>query len=190
MARHETRWRIATVALVAILWTGCALRPSGVESETEYVPTKSGGTPPSIEISQAVASGNIARVKALLATQAGLANAKLQNSRTPLHVAAESSRKEIAKLLLDSGANVRAKDRQGATPLHVAAAAGHLLLKLDVTLVYHTVLDLAGIAFLAAHLVALGPLVIWTHISLFDCHGTLHDNILRRGGTGCPDWTG
>jgi ankyrin repeat protein len=45
--------------------------------------------------------------------------------RTPLHVAAENGRTEIATLLLASKADLNAKNSDGYTPLHIAAAFGY-----------------------------------------------------------------
>jgi ankyrin repeat protein len=44
--------------------------------------------------------------------------------RTVLHVAAESGQPEIAKLLIDNGANVNARDNRGRQPLLSASLAG------------------------------------------------------------------
>ena len=44
---------------------------------------------------------------------------------TALHMAAAAFRREVAKLLIASGADCRARNRQGAEPLHYAADANH-----------------------------------------------------------------
>jgi Ankyrin repeats (3 copies) len=44
---------------------------------------------------------------------------------TALHIAAAAYQREIAKLLIANGADVRARNRMGATPLHYAADANH-----------------------------------------------------------------
>ncbi len=45
---------------------------------------------------------------------------------TPLHVAAGYGRVEIARMLIDAGANVNVQDADGLTPLHVAALNGRV----------------------------------------------------------------
>jgi ankyrin repeat protein len=47
--------------------------------------------------------------------------------RTALHQAAALGRDDLARILLESGADVNAKDRFGSSPLHEAASKGHLL---------------------------------------------------------------
>ena len=45
--------------------------------------------------------------------------------RTPLHLAAGNGRKEVAQILVESGAEVNVADGDGRTPLHWAAKRGH-----------------------------------------------------------------
>jgi len=55
-----------------------------------------------------------------------VANAPARLGKTPLHVAAQYGRVEIAQWLLQSGANMHAPARLGKTPLHVAVQYGQL----------------------------------------------------------------
>ncbi|KAH9988745.1 hypothetical protein BJV77DRAFT_1020368 [Russula vinacea] len=45
----------------------------------------------------------------------------MQNGSAPLHVASESGRIEIARLLVEYGASVEVQDIMGETPLDVAS---------------------------------------------------------------------
>ncbi len=70
------------------------------------------------------ALGDAAKVRALLAAGAD-PNAKTREGRTALHVAAgQPALVDVAKMLLDKGADVKALDVAGLTPLHLAATAG------------------------------------------------------------------
>ncbi len=62
-------------------------------------------------------------VESLLASGADV-NAKSRFAETPLHVAAEAGRPEIARLLLRHGAQPNARERYGFTPLYFAADHG------------------------------------------------------------------
>ena len=53
-------------------------------------------------------------------------NAKTSYGITPLHVAPTWNHLDIAKLLIENGANVNAKASDGETPLHWAASGGNL----------------------------------------------------------------
>jgi ankyrin repeat protein/L-ascorbate metabolism protein UlaG (beta-lactamase superfamily) len=75
------------------------------------------------EIHDAVAAGDAARVTALLRGRPELVRAADANPTRdlPLHTAAVAGRVEIARLLLDAGAEVDGFDADESTPLHVAA---------------------------------------------------------------------
>jgi ankyrin repeat protein len=78
------------------------------------------------EIIKAAKSGDVAKVRLLLATDAGLVHARDIDGSTPLHCAAWRGRLEIVALLLEAGSDVNAQNRNehwGTTPLHAAAHA-------------------------------------------------------------------
>lgn len=52
-------------------------------------------------------------------------NARGAEGWTPLHLAAEEGRKDVAELLIAKGADMNARDAEGWTPLHWAAYFGH-----------------------------------------------------------------
>ena len=75
---------------------------------------------PSVDIWEAVTTGNIEVVKQHLADGAPWPIAPAEDGDTPLHYAAVSGRKEVAELLIANGADVKAKNKYGWTPLYFA----------------------------------------------------------------------
>jgi len=78
------------------------------------------------EVIKAATSGNIAKVKELLAADAELVHARDTDGSTPLHCATWKGHEAVAACLLAAGADVNAKNRNehwGTTPLHAAAHA-------------------------------------------------------------------
>lgn len=71
-----------------------------------------------IGIADAVAIGDAARVKRLLAGDPELTNRRLGNGRTLLHVAALTPNRDMMDLLLENGAYLEAMDEQLWTPLY------------------------------------------------------------------------
>jgi YVTN family beta-propeller protein len=71
---------------------------------------------------RAIARGDLEETKKLLRTRKDRLNARrAQGGSTPLSEAALHGRIEIAKFLLEQGANVNATNNDGNTPMHVAA---------------------------------------------------------------------
>src|SRR5690349_4766302 len=78
------------------------------------------------EMIKAAKSGNAARVGELLAEDASLLHAQDADGSTPLHYAAWKGHTEVARLLLERGADVSLQNNNGhwgGTPLHAAAHA-------------------------------------------------------------------
>lgn len=74
------------------------------------------------DIHDAVTSGNVAKVRALLTADSSLASAPQGTAATqPLHLAAAAGKTDAMVVLLDAGAAIGAADRAGWTALHSAA---------------------------------------------------------------------
>jgi ankyrin repeat protein len=75
------------------------------------------------EIDDAARHDDVSRIRALLATNAGLVKFQGKDDQTPLHAAAREGHTAAVTLLLESGADIHAKDVHGCTPLHCAVYA-------------------------------------------------------------------
>jgi ankyrin repeat protein len=82
----------------------------------------------SSEIHKAAETGNLDEIKGLLANTPTLIEEKDENGHTPLLVAARGGQIEIAKYLVDKGADIKAVNARGNTALHLAAWAGNAAL--------------------------------------------------------------
>jgi ankyrin repeat protein len=102
---HKSRLSHLTFALFAILvWWGLPVAHAG-------------------ELSDAVKAGDVKRVEVLIA---GGAKVKAHDFfGTPLHVAAAGGFPEIAKMLIDAGADLEAEGIGKGRPLHTAALTNH-----------------------------------------------------------------
>ena len=72
----------------------------------------------------AVTSGDVSGVKFFVKSGADVVNQKNIGGATPLLLACREGNLEIAKILIDNGANINATDNEGWTPLMRAALAG------------------------------------------------------------------
>jgi len=81
------------------------------------------------EIIKAAKKGDLATVKALVAMEGSLVDAKDTDGSTPLHCATWKGHVETVAFLLTVGANVNARNHNehwGTTPLHAAAHANQV----------------------------------------------------------------
>ncbi|KAH0536387.1 hypothetical protein FGG08_006737 [Glutinoglossum americanum] len=75
---------------------------------------------------KAIRSGDARRLSCLMNSQLDL-NARQDNGTTPLHWAAENGNEDVARMILDNGAEADAVDKRGQTPLILGACKGHEL---------------------------------------------------------------
>lgn len=83
-------------------------------------------TDPAREIIKAAKSGDAERIRALLANDKSLIDARDKDGSTPLHCAVWKGQQRVVELLLAAGADANAQnenDHWGTTPLHAAAHA-------------------------------------------------------------------
>lgn len=77
------------------------------------------------EIHEAVESGDLATVKDLIEKDAALLESRDGDGSTPLHIACIKGHLELARYLLEKGADPLAGDNENSTPLHIAAIGGN-----------------------------------------------------------------
>jgi ankyrin repeat protein len=107
-------WKSVIVALVAAIV--CVVIIAGIN--TVRRPSADGLQVASIK-------GDAARVKALLSSNRSLAVERGYRNYTSLHWAAMGGHYQVAKLLLDNGAEANAVSEENVSPLYLAALAGH-----------------------------------------------------------------
>lgn len=76
------------------------------------------------DIYQAVKDGNTEQVEEIIKENPELLDIKDQNAMTPLNLAAQEDQFEVAKLLLEKGADPLLGDNENSGPIHLAAISG------------------------------------------------------------------
>jgi len=117
---------LVLTAVVACVFIGCA--NESVDSQRESVDTArpresiapTQVLPQEVEMLEAAAKGNTARVQELL-NQGINVNMRGGDGNTPIMEAAYGGHLDTVKLLLDHGADLSAKKRDGATPITLTA---------------------------------------------------------------------
>lgn len=78
------------------------------------------------EIHQAVESGDLAALKAILAQTPGEVNTKDATNNSPLHLASVEGHKEVVEILIAHGADVNIGDNENSPPIVNAALRNHI----------------------------------------------------------------
>ncbi len=110
-------------SLVLVLFTS-ACAQSGAKSKTNavsQVETKAVIAQPQIDLQMAILSGNLEAVKQHIEAGTDLNKKDAMSGSTPLITAASFGKNDIAKVLIDAGADLGLENNDGSTALHVAA---------------------------------------------------------------------
>ena len=106
--------------IILLLTNACAQSDnkskSDISTNTETLAAK-----PEMNINAAVLSGNLEVVKQHIKAQTDINEKEAMSGSTPLITAASFGKNDIAKALIDAGADLSLKNNDGATALHTAA---------------------------------------------------------------------
>jgi len=107
------------IAFLAMLLTSGACQDRKGASENK--PTKSSAQAPQMDIHTAVVTGNLEAVQMHIAAGTDLNTKDPFGGSSPLISAAVFGKTEIAKVLIDAGADINFQNNEGSTALHTAA---------------------------------------------------------------------
>jgi len=79
-----------------------------------------------LDIYQVLKDGNVSRVRELLETYDDVTERDIAYGRNALHIVAMCGHFDVAKLLVQNGADVKAVDKKKQTSLHFASSNGHV----------------------------------------------------------------
>ena len=105
---------------VMILTNSCNTSNSPSDSKSDLI-SESSITTPDVPINTAVITGNIEAIKQHIKAKTNINEKEAMSGSTPLITAATFGKNDIAKLLIDAGANLSIQNNDGSTALHCAA---------------------------------------------------------------------
>lgn len=117
---NSTQTLLIISFLILLLTSACAQSGNNSKSDTS-TNTKSVVATPKININEAVLSGNLEAIKQHIEAQTNINEKDAMSGSTPLITAASFGKNEIAKALIDAGADLTIKNNDGSTALHAAA---------------------------------------------------------------------
>lgn len=121
-SRITTRLTVITLAIALLLiLPGCGKSAAVPAPPTPPSPITA---KPTMQIHQAVATGNLKEVESNLDWGAD-PNVRNRAEHTPLHIAVRNDKYEICKYLIAHGSDVNVSDEDGQSPLHVASRNGN-----------------------------------------------------------------
>ncbi|HEY9049339.1 MAG TPA: ankyrin repeat domain-containing protein [Ohtaekwangia sp.] len=106
--------------LTALLLTACGSQGQSTEKATAAT-TANKAQAPAVDIHTAVVTGNIEAVKQHIAAGSNINEKDPFGGSSPLISAAVFGKSDIAKVLIDAGADLNFINNEGSTPLHTAA---------------------------------------------------------------------
>jgi len=111
------------ISFALILFTSACAQPSNKsKAQADHnVEAKSAIEKPKMDIQTAVISGNLEAVKQHIEAGTDLNKKDAMSGSTPLITAASFGKNDIAKALIDAGADLNLKNNDGSTALHSAA---------------------------------------------------------------------
>jgi ankyrin repeat protein len=110
---------LINISLIVILLPACAQQSN--DTEAASVIDQPAGDQPEVDIQTAVISGNLEAVKQHIKSGSDINQKDAFSSSTPLMSAAVFDKTDIAKALIDAGADLAIKNNDGSTALHSAA---------------------------------------------------------------------
>tara|TARA_R110002050_G_scaffold56512_3_gene127182 strand:- start:140106 stop:140699 length:594 start_codon:yes stop_codon:yes gene_type:complete len=117
---HSMKTMFIISSLILLLTNACAESSKKSKSDASTT-TVSVIAKPKINIHEAVLSGNLEVVKQHIKAQTDINEKQAMSGSTPLISAASFGKNDIAKALIDAGADLTIKNNDGATALHAAA---------------------------------------------------------------------
>jgi len=121
---NSTQTLLIISFLILLLTSACA--ESGNKSNSDTSTTESVIAKPKMNINEAVLTGNLEVVKQHIEAQTNINQKDQMSGSTPLITAASFGKNEIAKALIDAGADLAIKNNDGSTALHAAAFFGRV----------------------------------------------------------------
>lgn len=106
--------------MITVILTACNPKDGATQSTT-LATSQSGVKPPDIDIHTAVVTGNLKALQQHIAAGTNINERDPFGGSSPLISAAVFDKPEMAKVLLDAGADINFQNNDGSTALHTAA---------------------------------------------------------------------